>query len=130
MAADTCQRLEPFGFMVFKAAALIYDHHIERPCIPVIVHQPADVFPVDDIKVRRGVQCPDPFRLAPQYGGHPEDLRVVPFVLFFRPGAFCNLLRRDYKDFADGEPVIFQLPDSRQGGNCFPKSLTHIQKQS
>ena len=113
--------------MVLKAAALIDYHHVKRPAVPVIVHQPAHIFAVDDVQVRRGVQRPDPPCLASKDWGHPEDLRVVPFLFFPGPRSLCHFFRGNHKDFTNQEPVAFQLPDSRQGCHCFSKP--HIQEQ-
>ena len=128
MAAYTGQGFEPFGCVALKATGLIHHHHVKRPAVPVVVYQPADIFPVDDVDVRRCVQRPDAFCLAAKHGRHPEDLRMVPFLLFLRPGAFCHFLRGNHQYPSDSKAVIFQFPDGSKGGDSFPQALTHIQK--
>ena len=113
--------------MALKTTGLIHDHHVERPVVLVIIYQPHYILPVDDVDVRRGVQCPDPFRLASQYRGHSQHLCVLPLVLFSRPGSLSYLLRCDHQDLPDKEAIILQLLDGRQ---CRDRlSETHIQEQ-
>lgn len=111
------QGFKPFGLVALKTAGLIHHHHIEWPGVPVVIYQPADILPVDDIDVRRRIQRPDPFCLAAQYRGHPKDFRVIPFILLLRPGPFRYFFWRDHQDLPNSEPVILKLPDGGQGSD-------------
>ena len=127
MIPHTGQCLKPFGLVAFEAAGLVHNHHVERPVILVIIHQPHHIFPVDDINICRRIKCPDPFRLASQYRGHPQHLCVLPFILFPCPGSLGYLFRCDNQNLPDQEPVIFQLLDGRQCRDRLSK--THVQEQ-
>ena len=126
-AAHTCQGLEPLGAVALKTAALIHHDHVKGPCVPVVVHQPADILPVDDVQVCRRVQGPDPLGLAPQHRRYPQHLCVVPFSRFPCPGPFCHLLRCNHQHPAHQEPVILKLLYGGQG--CDRLAESHIQKK-
>ena len=113
MGPHAGQGLKALGAVALKAAALVHHHHVKGPGIPVVIHQPANIFPVDDIQIRRRVQGPDPLGLAPQDWGYPKDTGVVPFILFLRPSTLRHFLGGDDQDLPDLEAVIFQLPDGR-----------------
>ena len=116
--------------MALKTAGLINNHHVKRPTVPVIIHQPAYIFPVDDINIRRCIKRPNAFCLTSKDRRHSEDLRMVPFILLFCPGSFGHFLRGDNENLPNNEPVIFQFPDSGQRRDRFSKALTHVKKQA
>ena len=120
LRTDTLQRFPSLGALVLEAAALVDNHHVERPVVAVVVHQPLDVLAVDNIQIGRPRQCFLALDTAAQYGGHPHIPQVIPFLGLTAPRCLGYLLRRDDKHLADLESMVFQLFHSGQGGYCFP----------
>ena len=117
------QGLKTLCGMALEAAALIHYHHVKRPCVTVIIHQPHHVLSVGDVDVCRRVQCFDPLCLASQYRGYPQHFCVIPLGGLPCPGSFCHLLGGYHQHPAYLETVILKLLNGRQCGDRLAKAL-------
>ena len=113
--------------MIFEAAAFVDDHHIERPAMPVIIHQPMHILAVDKINIRRLSQRCGTLPYSAEDVYQPETGEVGPLCSFFVPSGFCYLLRSDNKHLPHRPIFVLQPLDCRQCDSRFAEA--HIQEQ-
>ena len=127
MGPDSRQGLEPFSAVAFKAGKLVNDNHIKWPVVLIVVHQPDNVLPVDDVHICRRIQRPDALRRTPQDRREPQMLQVIPLRGFPLPGGFGYFFRRDDQDTANLEAAVLQFIDRSQRDGCLAQA--HVQEQ-
>ena len=105
------ERLESFCARILEAAGFIHDHHVKRPIIAVVLHEPRYILTVDDVDVGGRIQCFQPPRLRAEDRLHSEDMHSVPFRRLTLPRCLCDFLRGDDKHLTDGEACVLEMID-------------------
>ena len=108
--ADALGRLKPLALGVFETGAFIENHHVKRPGLLVVVHQPLKIFTVDDIDIRRSVEGLDALGGTPQDGGHPKMLEVVSATFLGATTRTLATCQRKYLRMLTADRVMTVLP--------------------
>ena len=83
----------------------------------VILHQPPDILPVDDVDHRRVVDCYDPGLNISNDDGNVQSFQMVPLFDLCRPCITGNTQRRNDENLADLEGLKHEVFDGRKCNN-------------
>ncbi|MPM91991.1 hypothetical protein SDC9_139125 [bioreactor metagenome] len=114
--------------MILEGRQLINHHHIEVKGNAALIHEPLDVFPVDDVDVGASHQCRPALGFCSDSHGAYEVLEMIPLIRFSRPCVPCYTQRCDDQHPVNLEAVKQQITYGCQCDAGFPK--TAVQEDS
>ena len=111
------QRFEPFALRILETARFVQHHHIEGPVVPVVIHQPRNVLPVNDPDISGHIQSQNPLFQTAQNRDNAQAFQVLPFRRLATPRRLRDFFRCHYQTPTDCPAIKPQVVYRRQRDN-------------